>query len=147
MEIIPKFLKKIAKFGRVYKREELIQIPILIYNSVKNLNSNPYLLIREIDKEYHTHKGHATEIEFWVKKLDEYKKGKIKGFESEAVYELENEYVVETIKSEATTLFWINLEMEELEEDVSEFIDEKLEQEILYIDGEDSHSNIYYIKI
>lgn len=145
---VPQELQKIGIYGRLFPLKMLIQIPLLLYSSVKEANENPYLLFESLRDDYEKHKDKTTEGEFWARMLDEYGKGVRKGFDNDDIYELEDEFIVKSSSRDADSIFWVNIEMqEELADDTLLWIEEYTERKELFVCGERTNFSINFVRI
>lgn len=144
-KILKSLLKK-AQFGILINLTEYIQIPVLRYISKNNINDNPFILLKDISSEYELVKGKAGEKDFWEKIKFKFEQGKVEGYKSERVYPInEEQAIVEVDKKQATLYFWgpdITLN-----DDEEEWLWDNAEEYALYIDGNQTHFNIYVVDI
>lgn len=135
-----------TSYGVLIDLTKYIHIPILQYSPKNIINENPYILLEDIRSEYELVKGRAGEIDFWEKVKIMFAQGKVRGYEDERVYPInEEQAIVETPKNYATLYFWgPDASLEEEEED---WLLENAEDYFLYIEDNPTFFNIYVLDI
>jgi len=140
-------LKKKAKYGKIVNSDELIQVPNLDYSPKKGINENPYIILEDIFEKYHKVKGKAIEEEFWQKVKIEFEEEKVRGYNNDQVYPIneEKDFVVETKKEYATLYFWGPDNV--LDEKEKKWLWQNTKERKLYFNGNPTHFFIFTTNI